>query len=124
MEYWHRLNWFQKTIACIGVICFLIVAPETVPSIIGLIDIGGVELVFGFIVLNAKSWLSFVRVKYENFKSTFIIFHNAVRYSAVAKPKTFVTHAVFCSVALFVTGSFLLSVSFLLPVLMANGVLV
>ena len=123
MEYWQRLHWLQKAILGLALALFLLFAPEFIPTAMTLIDVGGIELLFGFVILNAKYWISYLRNGYTSLQTHLAIFHHAALNSAISKPKNFITHAIFCSAVLLVTGSILFSVSFLLPVLMANGML-
>jgi len=122
MEYWQRLNAFYKTLILLGLGGFLLLAPEVVPSVMLLIDIGGFELVFAFIIMNAKTLLCYVQDHYLTLRR----FHHQILSSALVKPKVFFSHALTCSITLYITGSLLLSLSFsvLLPALIFNGLLV
>ena len=120
MEYWNRLNWLQK--ALVGCVVFGLVL--LMPEILPLLDMGGIELIFGFIVLNIKSMIAWFNSKFLQLNETIKIVIDSFLGSALARPNTFVAHAGICTVALVLTGSLMLSVSFLLPVIMVNGLLV
>ena len=120
MEYWNKLNWLQKTLIGCVVIGFVIMMPELLP----LIDMGGIELIFGFIVLNIKNVVAWFNAKLVQVNETVQIIKDAFLGSALARPKTFIAHASVCTAVLVITGSLVLSVSFLLPVIMVNGLLV
>lgn len=120
MQYWKRLNIFQK--ALIAVLVFGLVA--LMPELLPLIDVGGIELIFGFVVLNFKNVLDWLQVRYTQAKLIVNIAMEAFVGSALCKPRTFIFHAGVCTVALILTGSLVLSTSFLLPVMLANGMLV
>jgi len=120
MQYWKKLNIFQKALIGIFVVGLVMLMPELMP----LLDMGGIELIFGFVVLQSKNVLHWLQVKHMQAKLISNIVIEAFVSSALAKPKTFVAHAGICSVTLILTGSLVLATSFLLPVILANGMLV
>jgi len=120
MQYWKKLNIFQKALIGIFVVGLVILMPELMP----LLDMGGIELIFGFVVLQSKNVLHWLQVKYIQTKLILNIAKDAFVSSALAKPKTFVAHAGVCSAALILTGSLVLTTSFLLPVILTNGMLI
>lgn len=120
MHYWKGLNLLQKFL--IGGL--ILVAVMLMPELLPLIDIGGIELIFGFVVLNYKYMMSWLHTKYAHVKQIILLVMLAFTQSALGKPKTFICHAGVCSCVLVVTGSLVFSLSFLLPVILANGLLV
>lgn len=120
MNGWKNLHWTQKAIVGVFVLLMVVTMPELMP----LLDIGGIELIFGFIVLNintAKYWLHDKYRQARNLAKSLLV---AFVGSALAKPRNFVFHGGVCCAVLFVTGSILISSAFLLPVMIANGYLV
>lgn len=120
MQYWKNLNFLQKALIGILVLGLVMVMPELLP----LLDIGGIELIFGFVVLNFKTALHWLRVKHMQVKLITNVAIEAFIGSALGKPRFFIFHASVCSVALILTGSLVLSISFLFPVMLANGILI
>jgi hypothetical protein len=120
MRNWNDLSLIQKLL--IGL--FIAFAAFAGPEMMFLIDIGGIELAFGALVMYFKPLIIWLQPKlnwlYSQIKITKVGFLN----SAIFQPKVFTTHAVFCSVAMILTGSLVLSVGFFLPALLANGMLV
>ena len=117
MHSWKNLSSWQKTLVSIVVLSAVIVMPELLP----LIDIGGIELIFGFIVLNYKNAIHWLKEKFIQLKTLIDILAHALLASAICRPKNFIIHGAACSLALFVTGSLLFSTSLLLPIMMMNG---
>lgn len=120
MQSWKNLSLWQKALISIVVLSAVVVMPELMP----LIDIGGIELIFGFIVLNYKNAVHWFHVKREQFKVLMNTVTYALLTSALCRPKVFIIHGGVCSLALFVTGSLVFSTALLLPILMMNGSLV
>ena len=120
MQYWKNLNSLQK--ALIAVLIFGLVA--LMPELLPLLDLGGIELIFGFVVLNIRNILHWLQTKRIQAKSIANLAIEAFVASALARPKTFIFHAGVCSIVLILTGSLVLSTSFLLPVMLANGMLI
>jgi hypothetical protein len=120
MRNWNDLSLIQKLL--IGL--FIAFAAFAGPEMMFLIDIGGIELAFGALVMYFKPLIIWLQPKlnwlYSQIKITKVGFLN----SAIFQPKVYTTHAVFCSVAMILTGSLVLSVGFFLPALLANGMLV
>jgi len=120
MQYRKRLNIFQKTLVAALVMIMVLIMPELLP----LLDVGGIELIFGFVILNYKNALYWLQVKREQIKLVVNTATEAFVGSALCKPRTFIFHAGVCSIALILTGSLVLSTSFLLPVMLGNGMLI
>lgn len=120
MNAWKELHWIQKSI--IGVLVLMMVA--VMPELLPLLDLGGIELIFGFVVLNIKTAKYWVYDKYLQARELGRLILMAFVGSALAKPKTFVFHGGVCCAALLITGSIVLSSGFLLPVMIANSYLI
>ena len=120
MSNWKDLSLIQKVI--IGL--FIVAAAFAGPEMIFLIDIGGIELAFTALFLYFKPLLVWLQPKVNWIALQVNIAKVAFLNSALFKPKVFTTHALFCSIAMILTGSFVLSVGFFLPALLANGILV
>ena len=120
MRNWESLSLIQKV--AIGLL--ITIAAAFAPELMMLVDFGGIELAFSYLLVYFKPlvvWLKHkVKVVSEHINISKVAFSN----SALFQPKVFTTHAVFCSVAMVLTGSFVLSTAFFLPALMANGILV
>jgi hypothetical protein len=120
MRNWNDLSLIQKLL--IGL--FIAVAAFAGPEMMFLIDIGGIELAFGALVMYLKPLITWLQPKINGLYSQVNIIKIGFLNSALFQPKVFTTHAIFCSVAMILTGSFVLSVGFFLPALLANGMLV
>jgi len=120
MRNWHDLSLIQKLL--IGL--FIAAAAFVGPEMMLLIDIGGIELAFGALVMYFKPLIVWLQPKINWLYSQIQIIKVGFINSAILRPKVFTTHAVFCSVAMILTGSFVLSIGFFLPALLANGMLV
>lgn len=120
MNAWKELHWIQKSLIGFLVLMMVAVMPELLP----LLDLGGIELIFGFVVLNIKTAKYWVYIKYLQLRNLMASVLVAFIGSALAKPKTFIFHGGVCCGALLVTGSIVLSSGFLLPVMIANSYLI
>lgn len=117
---WKNLSNIQKFLF-IAVMCLVV---PFAPEFIFLADIGGMELVFGFLVLYYKPIFIRVQSAIERIKFELKICSMAFKSSSILKPKIYFTQALFYSCALVVTGSVIYSSVFFLPALLLNGVLV
>jgi hypothetical protein len=117
---WKNLSNIQKFLF-IAVMCLIV---PFAPEFIFLADIGGMELVFGFLVLYYKPMIIRVQSTINRIKFELEIFSIAFKNSSIFQPKVYFTQALFYSCALVVTGSVIYSSVFFLPALMLNGVLV
>jgi len=120
MSNWKELSLIQKVF--IGL--FIAAAAFVGPEMMFLLDIGGIELACSALFLYFKPLIDWLQPKIKWISIQIHIAKIAFVNSAVFKSKVFTTHAVFCSVAMVLTGSFILSVGFFLPALLANGMLV
>ncbi|WP_435277041.1 hypothetical protein ACMAZF_09115 [Psychrobium sp. nBUS_13] len=120
MNAWKELHWIQKSL--IG--CLVLMMVALMPELIPLLDLGGIELIFGFVVLNIKTAKYWVYTKYRQLRNLAASVLVAFIGSALAKPKTFMFHGGVCCGVLLFTGSIVLSSGFLLPVMIANSYLI
>jgi hypothetical protein len=120
MRNWNDLSLIQKLL--IGL--FIVFAAFAGPEMMFLIDIGGLELAFGALAVYFKPTIDWLQLKINWLYSQIQIIKIGFLNSAIFQPRVFTTHAVFCSVAMILTGSLVLSVGFFLPALLANGMLV
>jgi len=120
MSNWNELSLIQK----IFVGLFIGAAAFAGPEMMFLLDIGGIELAFGALFMYFKPLIVWLQPKLNWLSSQINIIKVGFIKSAFFQPKVFTTHAVFCSVAMVLTGSFILSVGFFLPALFVNGMLV
>jgi hypothetical protein len=120
MSNWKVLSLLQKVVLGLLIIVTAAVAPEMVL----LLDFGGIELAFSFLLLYYKPLYIWLQSKfhwaYSQIKLVCVVFFN----SGLFQPKVFTTHAAFCLVAMLVTGSLVLSVGLFLPAMLVNGMLV
>ena len=117
MNAWKNLHWIQKAIVGVFVLLMLATMPELMP----LLDLGGIELIFGFIVLNIKTAKYWIHGKYLQTRDLVKSLLAAFVGCALAKPRNFVVHGGVCCAVLFFTGSILISSAFLLPMMLTNG---
>ena len=117
---WENLSRTQKFLF-IAVMCF--VAPFA-PEFIFMSQIGGIELVFGFLFLYYKPILLRLQIVIERIKLELNICSSAIKNSLAVQPKVYFTQAVFYTCAFVVSGSVLYASVFFMPALMLNGILV
>ena len=120
MSMWKNLSTIQKGIF-IALMCLVV---PFAPEFILMSEIGGIELVFSFLVLYYKPVILKVQSFIEQVKIELSICAVAFKNSSSVQPKVYFTQALFYSCALVVTGSVMYSSIFFLPALMLNGVLV
>lgn len=120
MRNWKELSLIQKLI--IGL--FIIVLAALAPELALLMDLGGIELAFTFMLMYLKPLFLWLKVKYEAIRELGNIAYIAFINSASFKPKVYLTQASFCCIAMVFTGSLVFSMSFLLPGFLFTGMLV
>ena len=120
MRNWESLSLIQKV--AIGLL--ITIAAAFAPELMMLVDFGGIELAFSYLLVYFKPIIVWLQETLKWASSHIGIAKVAISNSALFQPKVFTTHAVFCTVAMVLTGSFVLSTAFFLPALMANGILV
>ena len=117
---WEDLSKTKKFLF-IAVMCC--VAPFA-PEFIFMADIGGIELVFSFLVLYYKPVLLRVQATIDRIKFEINICTSAFKSSSVFQPKVYFTQALFYTCAFVVSGSMLYASAFFLPAFLFNNVLV
>ena len=117
---WKNLNVLQKFLF-ITAICLVV---PFAPEFIFLADLGGIELVFGFLMLYYQPIIIRIQSAVKHVQLQFTICINAIKNSAAVQPKVYFVQALFYSCAIVVSGSILYSSMFFLPALFLNGVLV
>ena len=115
---WKDLGLLNQVI--IGVLFFG--AAIIMPELMFVIDLGGLELAFGFLVLYFNSIIAWFNHKLNKVKTVLNIVVGIVLNSSVAKPKTLTVHAVYCALVLFGSGSLLFSMSFFFQGILINAV--
>lgn len=120
MKNWEELSLFQKLIIGFAIIAVAVLAPE----IAMLLQFGGIEVAFTFLLFCLKPALDVIQnwyTKFERIAATVVI---SWRHSASAKPSVFAIQASFCLLAIAMTGSSFFAVSFFMPGLILNGALI
>jgi hypothetical protein len=117
---WENLSSIQKLLF-VAIMCVIV---PFAPEFIFMAEIGGIELVFGFLALYYKPLIIKVQSIIERVKFELSICSCALKNSSSVKPKVYFTQAVFYSCAFIVSGSIIYSSVFLLPAMVFNGVLV
>jgi hypothetical protein len=120
MKIWYELTKPQKIV--LGIV-FLMLVP-LMPELAIVVDFGGLEMIVAFTLLNAQPFLMWLKSRYDMVKEWGAIARSAMSKSALAKPRVFVVSGVFCSVAMVLTGSVVLSLAFILPSVVGNGLLI
>jgi hypothetical protein len=120
MSNWKDLSLIKKV--AIGLL--IAVSAFAAPEMMMLLDFGGMELAFSFLLVYCKPFIVWLQPKINWIFAQISIAKVGFLSSALFQPRVFATQAVFCSIAMILTGSLVLSVSFLLPALLVNGLLV
>lgn len=120
MKNWEDLSIIQKLIIGVAIIAVAVIAPE----IAMLLQFGGIEVAFAFLVFSLKPVLHFVQNSYSKLENIAALVVISWRHSASARPAVFALQASFCFLALAFTGSSFFAVSFFMPGLLLNGALV
>ncbi len=118
MKKWQDLSVISRIL--FGVL--FLAAAMIMPELMFIIDLGGLELVFGFLILYFKAIVTWFGYKLEKVKSVLNVFIDIVMNSSVAKPKTLSVHAVYCVLVLFGSGSLLFSMSFFFQGMLVSAV--
>ena len=120
MDSWKELSLTKKIL--IG--AAIIVAASFAPELMILVDVGGIELALGFLLFYFKPIVEWFMHKKQAIVEELQIAEDIILASALARPKVFTLNAVYCTVFMLVTCSFLFSFSFFLPALFVSGVYV
>ena len=120
MKNWEDLSLFQKLIIGVIIIDVAMLAPE----IALLLQFGGIEVAFAFLLFSLKPILALAQNYYSKIENVVSLAIFSWRYSASARPSVFALQASFCVVALAISGSTLFAASFFMPALLFNGALI
>ncbi|WP_448563301.1 hypothetical protein [Thalassotalea ganghwensis] len=120
MNQWKELTTFQK--ALVGL--FIFAAALAGPEMLFLLDMGGIELAFGALVVYFNPLILRCQQLYRRARLELQILKSSVLSSSLLKPRVFTTHAAFCVIALTLTSSYIFAVSFFLPAILVNGMFV
>ena len=120
MRNWEELSFTNKLI--VGLL--IIIAASFAPELMLLVDFGGIELAFTFLLLYCKPLITWLTAKYSVMTYHANIARVAFINSTFFQPRIFVAQAVFCCLVVLITGSVIFSTGFLLPGLLVNGLLV
>lgn len=117
MEHWRNLSLFKKFIfgmlAIIGVLLL--------PELIFFMHVGGIELIFGFMVMYIQSMRTWLEIKRQSFKRIINTIYASLLSTTAFKPRTFYLQSTFCVIAFVVTGSISLSMVFFMPGMLLNN---
>lgn len=119
MKNWEDLTFIQKVAIGIGILVVAAFAPE----IAILIQFGGIEVAFAFLLVTFQPILVWLQRCYVQFKNIISLVLISIRYSSFAKPGVFALQASFCCLALALTGSGIFAFSFFMPGMLLNGVM-
>ncbi len=117
---WNDLTWQQKTVVwmVVGVVgCFA-------PEIAMLVHFGGIEAAFAFLFVFFTPTALWLRHHYQKLRDAVSLAVISLQTSASAKPKTFLVQASFCCLAFAFTGSALFAMSFFMPGMLFNNMLI
>ena len=119
------MNWKQlsKTQQWLFILLMAAVVPFA-PEFIFLADLGGIELVFGFLFLYYKPYFTWFIDKVTWLKNQLKFIATTLQKSAFMQPKIFLTQGAFYSVALLLTSSVLFASIFWLPAMLFNTTLI
>ena len=120
MDSWKKLNLFQKTIFSLVILIAIIVMPE----LAFLVDIGGMELLFGFMVLYFQSFAMWFSAKWRVLKESISLAITSFLSSPLCSLRVYALQAAFCVGAFLFTGSLALSTLFFMPGMFISGPLV
>lgn len=120
MKNWEDLSLLQKLIIGIAILVVAVIAPE----IAMLLQFGGIEVAFAFILFSLKPIFHVIRNCYSKIESVAALVVVSWRHSASARPGVFALQASFCLLALATSGSTLFAISFFMPGLLFNGALI
>ena len=117
---WEQLSWYQKA----AVWCFVGVVGWFAPEIALLVHFGGIEAAFAFLFVFFTPAYVWLKNFIADFKKHLAILTSSIKRSACARPSVFALQAGFCCGAFFVTSSAVFAVSFFMPAILLNGVLI
>ncbi len=116
MKKWQDLGIISRIL--LGIL--FLAAAMIMPELMLIIDVGGLEMVFGFFVLYIKAIVTWFNYKLDQIKSVLNVVTDIVMNSSVANPKTLSVHAVYCVLVFLGSGSLLFSMSFFFQGILIN----
>ncbi len=119
MKNWEDLTFIQKVTIGISILVVAAFAPE----IAILIQFGGIDVAFAFLLIAFQPILAWLQRFHVQFKNIISLALTSIRYSNSAKPNVFALQASFCFIAFVLTGSGVFAFSFFMPGMLLNGVL-
>lgn len=120
MKNWEDLSLLQKLAVGLCIIAIGIIAPE----IAMLLQFGGIEVAFAFLLFFFRPALIWLQHHYRIMQDALSLALVTLRQSASARPAVFGCQAVFCVAALMLTGSVIFASGFFMPGLLFNNLLV
>ena len=111
LKQWHELSVWQKVL--LG--SLVMVAAVFSPELMLFIDVGGIELAFGFLMMYYRSLILWVEQKIAKVKQTCSLFYATIMNSAFCQPRVFLFHCAYCGLVLFTTGSLYFAMGFVGP---------
>ena len=84
-------------------------------------QVGGIELIFGFMVMYIQSMRTLLEIKRQSFKRIINTIYASLLSTTAFKPRTFYLQSTFCVIAFVVTGSISLSMVFFMPGMLLNN---
>ena len=116
-----------KSLGVIPKVMFILVITAIIPfapELMLIVDFGGMELVFGFLMIYYQPIILRIKRVIASIEQTFVLLSIAVKNSLIVQPKVYLTHSIMSVCVLFFTGSLMYSVALFMPVLMMNGMAV
>ncbi|OFC69398.1 hypothetical protein [Alteromonas confluentis] len=120
MRNWEDLSLLQKLAVGLGILAIGMLAPE----IAMLVQFGGIEVAFAFLLFFFKPALVWLQHHYRVTQNALALAVVTLRHSASARPAVFGCQAIFCVTAFMLTGSVVFATSFFMPGLLFNNLLV
>ena len=108
---WQDLKVWQK----LSVVLLALIASMMMPELMFIMDLGGIELVFSFMVLYYQSIIAWFDKKITALKTVVFILHTQFNNSLLSRPRVLFSHAVYCITVFSFTSSLMFSMSFLTP---------
>ncbi|WP_414829651.1 hypothetical protein [Alteromonas sp. H39] len=117
---WSDLSWQQKTVVWI----VIAIAGCFAPEIAMLVHFGGIEAAFAFLFVFFTPAAVWLKHHYQKARDSITLAVVSLQTSASAKPKTFAVQASFCCLAFALTGSAAFAMSFFMPGILFNSMLI
>lgn len=117
---WNELTWQQKTVVWV----LIAIAGCFAPEIALLVHFGGMEAAFAFLFVFFTPALLWLKHHYQKLRDSLALAVVSWQTSASAKPRTFLVQASFCCIAFAMTGSGVFALSFFMPGMLFNSMLI